>query len=87
MEFGDWQVECEETCGGCPSAWEGKAISPEGDEYDLDIHFRYGYLRISLDRRRFFGESISDGMDGVISWDKVVPYLRSALRRKEESLR
>jgi len=65
-----------QTCEACPSQWEAKTP----DERGIYIRFRWGFLSISvsdnpgehgLDGKEVYGEQLGDGLDGVISWDKV----------------
>ena len=77
-----WLVKCDLTCGGCPTVWEGKAIlcrEHGEEERELFIRFRYGTLRILVDDQLAIEQEISDGLDGIIGWDRVKPFIVQAL--------
>lgn len=77
-----WIVECEQTVGGCPTVWEGKAVrhNEHGDEeHDVFIRFRYGILRVVWDDQLVIEHEIGGGLDGIISWDSVKPFLLHVL--------
>lgn len=67
-----------ETCGGCPSSWTARTIK---DNRPVYIRFRWGCLSITVgdpedsdvddNSNIVYDEQISDGMDGIISWNKV----------------
>ena len=63
----------EQTCYACPSQWEG--VTEKG-EY-IYIRYRWGYLRITVDRVEIYGESLSDdGWDGLLDEKDLLPILK-----------
>lgn len=80
-------VKMVETCGGCPSQWDG------WDDQGVYYYFRYrwGFLRIDKAPKQeewvsglavaygadpgptetIFGEQIGDGMDGIMSYEEL----------------
>lgn len=79
-------VDITQTCGACPAQWEGKL----DDGRMIYVRYRWGHLsaRVSpkstdevmeaVDGRSIVDECVGDGLDGVIEWDRVVPYLTRA---------
>ena len=59
--------ELTETCSACPKQFLG--LTEDGQE--VYIRFRYGTLRIDIGGSSIYHESVSDGLDGVISLDKI----------------
>jgi hypothetical protein len=47
-------TELRETCGGCPSQWEGKT---EGGQ-PVYIRYRYGWLSAEVNDVEIFGEQL-----------------------------
>ena len=66
----------QETCGGCPMIWEGKTT--EGQ--DFYIRFRWGLLRLVVNKEVIFAEQISDGLDGIMSLDEALIHLNEHIR-------
>lgn len=69
-----------ETCGGCPSQWDG--WTEEGKYYYF--RFRWGYLRVDEhdpDGRSstIFGEQIGDEFDGIMSYAALQEHLRGTV--------
>ena len=59
--------DIKQTCSSCPSQWEGHTIN--GNK--VYIRYRYGFLSVEIANEQVFGKQLADGMDGVISWEKV----------------
>ena len=75
-----WEIEYEETGFGCPSTFEGTARCGR-DERKFDVYFRYGCLVINITGENRSSEPISDGLDGIIGWEEVLPRLQKLLRK------
>ena len=73
-----WLVECEQTCFGCPSTWDG-SVSINGEKHDIYIRLRHGVIRVVVDTDIILTESVGGGIDGIISWDEVKPFLAMAM--------
>ena len=56
-----------QTCFACPTQFSGET----DDGREAYIRFRFGRLSITIDGESIFSESLSDGLDGVISYDKI----------------
>jgi len=68
-----------QTCNACPSQWEAQTV----DGYTLYIRFRWGCLTVQKSNyptddmsaavlgAYIYDEQLSDGLDGVISWEEV----------------
>lgn len=75
-------VQIQQTCGECPSQWEGYVIDRDRGERYIYIRYRHDVLTVDLDD--VFGEQIlcvegpegGDG-NGLITWDSVIPILWS----------
>lgn len=52
-----------QTCGACPSQWEGQ--SEAGD--DIYIRYRRGFLRIEVNGKTILSGRIGDSLDGVLN--------------------
>ena len=78
-----------QTCGGCPSQWEGYTEENE----PVYIRYRYGYLSISIGKvnqnieeiygDESFGWQIGDGLDGVLSFEELKQKLEGRLDVEE----
>jgi hypothetical protein len=53
----------EQTCGACPSQWEGRTI--DGDY--LYIRYRFGTLTVNLNDARMYRGNHGDPLDGSMS--------------------
>jgi len=69
-------IEIRQTCGACPSQWEGKL----SDGRYVYVRYRYGYLSISVGGptvadavrgEEVFGQDIGDGLDGFMSYEEL----------------
>jgi hypothetical protein len=68
-----------ETCGGCPSQWNGRT----DDGQYLYVRYRWGFLRVALglsvmvelDGDDIYGEQIGDGLDGVMDFGELTQRL------------
>ena len=56
-----------ETCSACPTQFSGET----DDGSNVYIRFRFGQLRIDVDGESIYNESVSNGLDGVISLKKI----------------
>ena len=59
-----------QTCGACPSQWEGET---ENGAY-VFIHYRHGYLYMTVDSEMVFSKNISDNPfgDGVMNTEEML---------------
>jgi hypothetical protein len=64
--------ELVNTCGACPSQWEGKTEG--GDE--VYIRYRWGYFSFDLNGVEVIGGQIGDSYDGVMSDYELNDHLR-----------
>lgn len=72
-------TKVEQTCGACPSQWDGQT----SDNRQIYIRYRWGFLGISVGEigdtsefaavsgREVFGLAHGDGLDGVLSYDEL----------------
>lgn len=72
----------EQTCFACPSQWEGEL---ENGKF-IYIRFRWGNLGYGIGdtigeaiHNYDYGESISDGLDGLISEEEMLKHLGLSL--------
>ena len=75
----DWDIKVEQTGWGCHSVWEGTATDPSGTEWEIYVRFRWGVFRVLLDDQIIYERPISDGLDGIIDWDKAKKHVWMAL--------
>jgi hypothetical protein len=73
-------VKMTETCGGCPSQWDGWT---EDGAY-FYFRYRWGYLRVDShdpDNRAttIFGKQIGDELDGCMSYEALKFHLNGVL--------
>lgn len=76
-------VALSQTCGACPSQWEGETR----DGRAVYIRYRWGTLTAgmgdSIDEAvgddRFFAKQVGDGLDGTISQASMIRHLSSVL--------
>lgn len=59
-----------QTCGGCPSQWDGKT-DQDGDIY---IRLRHGYFYIELDNHMIYNAR-PEGYDGVMGTEDMIEYV------------
>ena len=60
-------TKLRKTCEACPAQWEGE----DSKGNPIYIRFRWGYLSISQKGREIFGERLSDGLDGSLSFEQL----------------
>ena len=89
-------VKMVETCGGCPSQWDG--WDDEGAYYYF--RYRWGYLRIDKAPKQdewvsglaitygadpgssetIFGQQVGDGLDGIMDYDELAGLVDSFMK-------
>ena len=59
-----------QTCGACPSQWEGE----REDGAHVFIHYRHGHLYVSVNSILVFSKNISDNPfnDGVMDTEEML---------------
>lgn len=67
----------EQTCGACPSQWEGKAETGE----EIYIRYRWGVLRLDVNNTTVYQEAIGASMDGLIDEGLMLNRLRGFICR------
>ena len=84
-------IKLEQTCGACPSQWEGIT----DDSRSLYIRYRWGYLSVSIGEpedfseyagvrgSEIFGGAIGDEYGGVLSEEKMMAITSEVLNWKE----
>lgn len=83
-------VSLVETCGGCPSQWDGRT----SDGRYVYIRYRWGYLSVSVANVEVFGKEVGGSMRGVMDFDELRTHLElsemfdmpdhASYRREEE---
>lgn len=73
------KAKLTQTCSACPSQWEGDTDKNE----PVYIRFRWGYLSVEIGNESF-GWQISDGLDGILSFEELKKELKEKLDIEEE---
>jgi len=79
-------TKLKKTCEACPAQWEGE----DSKGNPIYIRFRWGYLSIrrgkkdedtmsAIDGEEIFGEKLSDGLDGNLSFEELKNAVKSGL--------
>lgn len=79
-------TKLRKTCEACPAQWEGE----DSKGNPIYIRFRWGYLSIrqeekgedimsAIDGKEIFGEKLSDGLDGSLSFEELKNAAKSRL--------
>jgi hypothetical protein len=80
-------VELEQTCGACPSQWEGRT----DDGRYVYIRYRWGFLRLGVGYTFWaavgadtWGEQIGDGLDGSMDEFTMRHHLRAVMEVRRD---
>ena len=76
------KVRLRQTCEACPSQWEGYTDKHES----VYIRYRWGYLSVEIDDKEIFGKNISNGLDGILSFEELKKELEGILDMIEERI-
>jgi hypothetical protein len=65
-------VQLEKTCSACPAQWEGR---DDQGQY-VYIRYRWGHLRVEVNRVEIFGEVLGDNFDGSLDYEALKQVLK-----------
>lgn len=79
-------VQVEQTCGACPSQWEGT----DTEHRPVYIRYRHGYLSVrigpvdgdigsAVDGEEILGTALGDALDGVLSEEELREVTKAVL--------